>query len=64
MDGTQPSDLSIIGRVSAASRRYRINVEGVESIAGQRTIDLALVALKDPHRNRLSDLWVEPTTIH
>lgn len=56
-------NVKVIGSVSTnADRRYRVTIVGDESVDGQETTHLALIALSEPKSNRLRDVWVAKAT--
>ena len=51
-------ELPEIGRVIATSREYRVTLLGIERLRYGAAYHLSLVPLRDPHFNRLRDLWI------
>lgn len=59
---TIEGDLPLIGTVRRETKIYDIQEVGLETVRGTSTIHLALTPLVDPLRNRLRDIWFEPTS--
>ncbi|GAC1619967.1 MAG: hypothetical protein NVS4B5_11740 [Vulcanimicrobiaceae bacterium] len=48
-----------VGRIEAVARDYAIALAGTEHVRGRDAYHLTLTPLRDPHVNRLRDLWVD-----
>lgn len=59
---SEVSGLKRIGGVTTASRRYRATVVGNETVDGVAAVHLVLAPLLDPHRDRLRDVWIDPSS--
>jgi hypothetical protein len=59
---TEPTTLPVIASVVSSRRDYDISFLGMESIGNDMTDHLHFVPLHEPHRYRLRDLWINPTT--
>lgn len=56
-------NVKVIGSIATnADRRYRVTIVGDESVDGQETTHLALIAVSEPKSNRLRDVWVAKAT--
>lgn len=53
-------ELTIIGRTGTAAPRYRVELLGMDDGIAH----LALTPLRDPYRNRLRELWIDPETAY
>lgn len=53
-------ELTVIGRTGTAAPRYRIEQLGTDG----RIDHLELTPLRDPYRNRLRELWIDPQTAY
>lgn len=55
-------DLKQIGAITVRSRPYAVSLAGTETVDGKAAIHLALRPYREPARNVLRDLWIDPAT--
>lgn len=58
----QSPQLKIIGSVEAMGKDYTMTYDGEEPIGDHQDYHISLLPLKDPHRYRLRELWVDDRT--
>ncbi len=56
--GSSDPPLRELAHIEAVARDYRIALVGTERVRDVDAYHLSLVPLREPHRNRLRDLWV------